>query len=50
MSSSITADRIEKRITLRAPQTRVWRALSEASQFGAWFGMKFEGAFEARSG
>ncbi|HSU38298.1 MAG TPA: SRPBCC family protein [Polyangiaceae bacterium] len=47
MSSSTTADRIEKRITLRAPRTRVWRALSEASQFGAWFGMKFEGPFEA---
>lgn len=47
MSSSTTADRIEKRITLSAPRTRVWRALSEASQFGAWFGMKFEGPFEA---
>ena len=47
MSSSTTAERIEKRITLRAPRTRVWRALSEASQFGAWFGMKFEGPFEA---
>ena len=48
MTSSTTADRIEKRITLRAPRTRVWRALSESSQFGAWFGMKFEGPFEAR--
>jgi uncharacterized protein YndB with AHSA1/START domain len=47
MNMSSTADRIEKRITLRAPLERVWRALAEASQFGAWFGMKFEGAFEA---
>jgi uncharacterized protein YndB with AHSA1/START domain len=47
MTNSTTADRIEKRITLRAPRTRVWRALAEASQFGAWFGMQLEGPFEA---
>ena len=38
-------DRIEKEIVLRAPRSRVWHALADAEQFGAWFGMKFEGAF-----
>ena len=31
-------DRIEKQILLRAPRSRVWRALTEAKEFGAWFG------------
>ncbi len=30
---------------LRAPRSRVWRAISDASEFGAWFGMKLEGSF-----
>ena len=38
-------DRIEKEIVLRAPRSRVWHALADADQFGAWFGMKLEGAF-----
>jgi uncharacterized protein YndB with AHSA1/START domain len=37
-----TTDRIEKKIVLRAPRTRVWRALTDAAQFGAWFGIKPE--------
>jgi uncharacterized protein YndB with AHSA1/START domain len=40
-----TTDRIEKEIVLRAPRSRVWHALADAEQFGAWFGMKLEGAF-----
>ncbi len=40
-------DRIEKEIVLRAPRSRVWHALADAEQFGAWFGMKFESAFAA---
>jgi uncharacterized protein YndB with AHSA1/START domain len=40
-----TTDRIEKEIVLNAPRSRVWRALADAEQFGAWFGIKFEGAF-----
>jgi len=40
-----TTDRIEKKIVLRAPRTRVWRALANAEEFGAWFGIKLEGAF-----
>lgn len=38
-------DRIEKKILLRAPQKRVWRAVSDSAEFGAWFGVKFEGPF-----
>jgi uncharacterized protein YndB with AHSA1/START domain len=40
-----TTDRIEKTIVLRAPRSRVWRALAHADEFGAWFGMALEGAF-----
>jgi len=38
-------DRIEKQITLRAARSRVWRAISDAEEFGSWFGMKLNGAF-----
>jgi uncharacterized protein YndB with AHSA1/START domain len=41
-------DRIEKKITLRAPRARVWRAISDKTEFGAWFGVAFPaGAFKA---
>lgn len=38
-------DKIEKRVTLRAPVSRVWRALTDAEEFGQWFGVKLEGPF-----
>jgi len=40
-------DRIEKKITLRAPVSRVWRAISDAREFGTWFGVDFDGPFVA---
>lgn len=40
-------DRIEKRIVLRAPRERVWHAISEARQFGSWFGVALDGEFAA---
>jgi uncharacterized protein YndB with AHSA1/START domain len=43
MTSS--TDRIEKRILLRAPQARVWQAISDAVEFGSWFGVELDGAF-----
>jgi uncharacterized protein YndB with AHSA1/START domain len=46
---TITTDRIEKRVTLRAPRERVWRAISDSKQFGAWFGVEFDGPFLAGS-
>ncbi len=39
------SDRIEKRVTLKAPRARVWKALTDASEFGRWFGVKLEGPF-----
>src|SRR5690242_881085 len=39
-------DRIEKQIELNAPVSRVWRALTDHEQFGAWFQVKLEGPFE----
>jgi uncharacterized protein YndB with AHSA1/START domain len=44
MSPSST-DRIERQILLRAPRGRVWRALTNSAEFGAWFGVKVEGTF-----
>ena len=35
------ADRIEKQMVLRAPRARVWRAISDKTEFGQWFGVKF---------
>jgi uncharacterized protein YndB with AHSA1/START domain len=40
-----TTDRIEKTTVLRAPQTRVWRALTDHTQFAAWFGIRFDEPF-----
>ncbi len=40
-----STDRIEKQVVLRAPRTRVWRALTNAAEFGTWFRVKLEGAF-----
>jgi uncharacterized protein YndB with AHSA1/START domain len=43
-----STDRIERKILLKAPRSRVWRALSNAEEFGAWFGVDFKGkAFAA---
>lgn len=37
--------RIEKRIELKAPVARVWRALTDYREFGAWFRVKLDGPF-----
>ncbi len=39
----MSTDRIEKQILLRAPRERVWRAISDAKEFGIWFGVAFDG-------
>jgi uncharacterized protein YndB with AHSA1/START domain len=41
----MSTDRIEKQILLRAPRKRVWRALADSTEFGTWFGVKFDGPF-----
>ena len=38
-------DRIEKRMELKAPPSRVWRALTDYREFGAWFRVELEGPF-----
>src|SRR2546422_5523035 len=40
-----STDRIEKKILLRAPRSRVWRALTDPGEFGQWFGVRLTGAF-----
>jgi uncharacterized protein YndB with AHSA1/START domain len=45
--SETTPDRIEKKIVLRASQSRVWKAVSDSQQFGIWFGVAFAGPFVA---
>lgn len=38
-----STDRIEKNVVLRAPRSRVWRAITNAEEFGTWFRMKLDG-------
>ena len=45
MSAGSSTDRIEKRVVLRAPRARVWRAIATAKEFSAWFVVKIEGEF-----
>jgi uncharacterized protein YndB with AHSA1/START domain len=46
-STTTTRDRIEKKVFLRAKPSRVWRAISDVGEFGAWFGVEFDGPFVA---
>jgi uncharacterized protein YndB with AHSA1/START domain len=41
------SDRLEKEVLLKAPLQRVWRAVSDADEFGQWFGVRFDGPFVA---
>lgn len=38
-------DRIEKRIELKAPVSRVWRAITDYREFGEWLRVKLDGPF-----
>ena len=38
-----STDRIERKVLIKAPRSRVWRALSDAGEFGDWFGVNFKG-------
>jgi uncharacterized protein YndB with AHSA1/START domain len=42
-----TADRIEKSIELKAPVSRVWRALTDHNEFGTWFRVQLDAPFKA---
>lgn len=41
----VDTDRIEKRVLLHAPMERVWRAISDHREFGAWFGVRLDTPF-----
>jgi uncharacterized protein YndB with AHSA1/START domain len=47
--STAVSDRIEKQVLLRAPLSRVWRALTNHTEFGQWFGVRFDAPFRAGS-
>ena len=38
-----STDRIERKVLINAPRARVWRAVSDAGEFGDWFGVNFKG-------
>jgi uncharacterized protein YndB with AHSA1/START domain len=43
VQDTTSTDRIEKNVVLRAPRSRVWRAITNAEEFGTWFRMKLDG-------
>jgi uncharacterized protein YndB with AHSA1/START domain len=43
----VSSDKIEKHVALRAPVSRVWKAITNAREFGQWFGVKLDGEFAA---
>ena len=40
---SQSTDRIERKVVLKAPRALVWRALTDAGEFGRWFGVELRG-------
>lgn len=44
-TSTSSTDRIEKKFTVNAPRSRVWRAISDSKEFGTWFRMSFDQPF-----
>jgi uncharacterized protein YndB with AHSA1/START domain len=41
----MNTDQIQKKIVLKASRERVWRAISDSTCFGSWFGVEFDGPF-----
>src|SRR5690349_1490920 len=41
----MSTDKIEKDVVIKAPVSRVWRAIADTKEFGAWFGVKLVGEF-----
>ena len=39
------SDRIERTIELKAPISRVWRAVTDHHEFGTWFRVRLDGPF-----
>lgn len=38
-----STDRIERQVHIKAPRSKVWRALADAESFGDWFGVTLKG-------
>jgi uncharacterized protein YndB with AHSA1/START domain len=38
-----STDHIERKVLIKGTRARVWRALSNAAEFGDWFGVDFKG-------
>ena len=38
-----STDRIERKIVLKAPRARVWRALTSIEEFNSWFAVRLQG-------
>ena len=47
MTDTIIADRIERSVDIDAPLSRVWSALTDHEEFGAWFRVRLDGPFVA---
>lgn len=43
MTTDTSTDRIERSILVAAPRSRVWHAITNAEQFGRWFGANLTG-------
>lgn len=43
MTTTSETDRIERKIIINARRERVWRALTNSEEFGAWFGVDLQG-------
>src|SRR4051812_299954 len=44
-ATTTSSDRIEKQVTLDAPRSRVWRAITDVVQFNQWFGVALSSPF-----
>lgn len=47
MDMKSSTDRIDKEIVLKAPRSRVWRALTDHREFGEWFRVHLDQPFAA---
>jgi uncharacterized protein YndB with AHSA1/START domain len=43
MTITSETDQIERSIVINAPRDRVWQAISDAEEFGTWFGANLKG-------
>lgn len=42
---AVSTDRIEQQLQIRAPRSKVWKALTDLGQFQQWFGATLAGSF-----